>query len=313
MQSFFHQSKKICSYIFTVRFVTVVGVGALIVLAYISFASKYTSPTKVLTTWGEPVQISTGIEVNSVQFLPDGRLLFAADNAVHVVNADGTDTRTLFSYEGIRRANMNSEGNKIVFDNDFDIFTTNSNGSELMMIANDSDIFEFAISFTPDGKAITFVTIDDVNTIYGIWIMDIDGKNKKNLITKSNIAFRHPRQSPNGAKISYFTVGKDIKPAIWVMDRDGTNSSAITDPNVDGISRQASWSTSGKQFVYSSKKNEDFDIWTMNTDGSNKMQITSIPGDEAKPVWSPDGQSIVFVCSECHGAVGSDLYIISRK
>lgn len=269
--------------------------------------------TEAPLKWGEPIQITKDIEVNSVQFLPSGRLLVAGNSTVITINTDGTDMRTLFSYQGMRRANMSPNGEKVVFDNDFDIFIANSNGSGVMPVANDPNIFEFAISFTPDGNNITFVTIDDVGTTYGIWIMDSDGKNKKNLLTKSGIAFRHPRKSPDGAKISYFTVGKDTKPAIWVMDADGTNSSALTDPDVDGISRQASWSASGEQFVYSSKKNGDFDIWIMNTDGSNKTLITSIAGDEAKPVFSPDGQSIAFVCSDCFDTIGSDLYIISKQ
>ncbi len=291
----------------------VVRISALIVLTNIFLTSEQTSSAEDLPKWSEPKQITKGIEVNSVQFLATGELLLATNVGIVTVNLDGTPMRTLFKYKDIQRANMSPDGTKIVVDNDLDIFTANPDGSEFKPIANDPDIFEFAVSFTPDGKKINFVTIDDVNTVYGIWNMGPDGSNKKNLLSRSDIAFRHPRLSPAGTRISYFSVGKGKKPRIWVMEKDGQNSVALTNPDEDGISRQASWSSDGKKFAYASRKYGDFDIWTMNTDGSNKRRITSIPGDEAKPVWSRDGRSIVFVCSDCRGAVGSDLYIISRK
>ena len=294
-------------FLFTIIILLLVVIGVVLVFKY----GKLIKPTEGV--WGEPVQITKGIEVNSVQVLSDGKLIFAAEGGILMANADGTDMRTLFYYEGIRRANMSPDGNSIVFDNDFDIFTAGPDGSGLKSVADNPDIFEFAISFTPDGENITFVTIDDATTTYGIWIMDPDGSNKKNLLLSDDLAFRHPRQSPDGTKISYFSVGKGRQPIVWVMDRDGKNSAALTNPDSDGASRQASWSSDGKKFVYSSKKDGDFDIWTMNTDGTNKKRITSILGDEAKPVWSPDGNNIVFVCSDCEGRTGSDLFVISRK
>jgi len=287
--------------------IALVAVGAVLAFKY----GKLVKPIEGV--WGNSVQITKGIEVNSVQFLSDGKLLFSGNDGIFLANRDGTDMRTLFYYEGIRRANISPDGRSIIFDNDFDIFIAGPDGSGLKSIADDPDIFEFAISFTPDGENITFVTIDDATTTYGIWIMNPDGSNKINLLLSDGLAFRHPRQSPDSTKISYFSVGKGRQPIVWVMDRDGNNSVALTNPDSDGPSRQASWSSNGKKFVYSSKKDGDFDIWTMNTNGNNKKRVTSILGDEAKPVWSPDGNSIVFVCSDCEGRTGSDLYIVSKK
>jgi len=288
-------------------------IGAVVTLAITLFYPAYTLAVEHLPTWGDPLQITQGIEVNSVQFLSNGKLLFAAAEEIFMVNADGTDLATLFPYEDLQRANMSPDKRKIVVDNGLDIFIANPDGSALKPIADDPNIFEFAISFTPDGKKITFVTIDDVNKAYGIWIMDPDGSNKRKLLSSGELIFRHPRQSPDGTRISYFAVGKGKLPRIWVMEKGGKNNNPLTKSDMGEASRQASWSSDGKQFVYSSRKFGDFDLWMMDTDGSNKKQITSIRGDEAKPVWSPDGQSLAFVCSDCRGAVGSDLYIISRK
>ena len=284
-----------------------------ICIATVALLAGYLTPAQSQSQWGEPVQITKGLQIGSVQFLRNGKLLVAIKDGVAVINANSRGMKLLLRRNGVRRANMSADGNKIVFDNDLDISTANADGSAFQPVADDPDLFEFAISFTPDGKNITFVTIDDAKSIYGIWIMDPDGGNKQNLLTRTDLAFRHPRKSPNGSKISYFSVGKGTKPRIWVMDSDGKNSVALTAPDKDGVSRQASWSFDGLKFVYSSRKSGDFDIWVMNVDGSGKQRITSIPGDEGKPVWSPAGRSIVFVCSECRGRIGSDLYVISKK
>ena len=281
--------------------------------AIVALLATYAVPAQSQSQWGEPVKITSGLEIGSVQFLRNGKLLVAIKDGVAVINANGKGLKLLFRRDGIRRANMSADGNKIVFDNDLDISTANADGSAFQPVADDPILFEFAISFTPDGRNITFVTIDDAKGVYGIWIMDPDGSNKQNLLTRTDLAFRHPRKSPDGSKISCFSVGKGTKPRIWVMDSDGQNSVALTNPEADGISRQASWSFDGKQFAYSSRKSADFDIWVMNDDGRGKQRLTSIPGDEGKPVWSPDGRSIAFVCSECRGKIGSDLYLISKN
>ncbi len=270
-------------------------------------------PALAQTQWGEPVQITMGIEVSTVQFLQNGMLLIAAGDSVHLINPDGTGLHTLFEREGVRRANIGPDGQMVVLDDDLDIYVANRDGGGMTPIASDPDLFEFAISFTPDGKSITFVTIDDVRGVYGIWIMNRNGRNKRNLRSETQMAFRHPRQSPDGSRISYFSVGKGVRPQIWVMDSDGRDSTPLTNPDADGISRQASWSINGRKIVYSSRKLGDFDIWTMNADGSGKRRITRLPGDEAKPVWGPDGTSIAFICADCRSTVGSDLYIVSRK
>ena len=285
----------------------------LIVILYIFLAETTAPPSEIPVSWGEASQITQEMEVNSVQFLGNGQLLFVADDGVLIANADGSDMRTLFYYEGIRRANMSPDSSKIVFDNDLDIFVASPDGSNLQPVANDANLLEFAISFTPDGQAITFVTIDDLNSTYGIWIMDPEGSNKRKLLPSNQSIFRHPRQSPNGQRISYFTTGKNQPPRISVMNSDGSDSLALTDPAIDGPSRQASWSTDGSRFVYSSKKAGDFDLWIMDVNGDNKQKITSIQGDEAKPVFSPDGNTIAFVCSNCNGSESSDLYTITKK
>ena len=38
----------------------------------------------------------------------------------------------------------------------------------------------------------------------------------------------------------------------------------------------------------------NFDLFVINADGSGLVQLTSDPGGDGKPAWSPDGERIVF-------------------
>jgi dipeptidyl aminopeptidase/acylaminoacyl peptidase len=66
------------------------------------------------------------------------------------------------------------------------------------------------------------------------------------------------------------------------------------------------WSPDGKWLAFASKRSEpdpdatyDWNIWVVasdNTDkGAHPKQITTNPGEDREPAWSPDGQSIAYV------------------
>ncbi len=261
--------------------------------------------------WTKPTAITRGIKVSYVQFTPDGRLLFVGNDSVMLSNPDGTGSITLIKYPGVKRAIISPDMKKIVFDNGFDIFVANRDGSDVTSIANDPAILEGGSWFSPDGKRLVYFTIDDKNRVYGIWTMDPDGKNRINVASsKGAQIFRHPRWSPDGSRISFFTVSKGVM-SISVMNPDGSARVALTSSS-ESPSRQASWSPDSKRLVYS-RRSKSFNLWVMDARGANKMQLTDLSGNDAKPVWSSDGTKIAFLCSRCQRKGKSDLYLISRS
>ncbi len=261
--------------------------------------------------WTKPTAITRGIKVSYVQFTSDGRLLFVGNDSVMLCNPDGTGSITLIKYPGVKRAIISTDMKKIVFDNGFDIFVANSDGSDVTSIANDPGILEGGSWFSPDGERLVYFTIDDKNQVYGIWTMDPDGRDKVNITSsKGAQIFRHPRWSPDGTRISFFTVSKGVM-SISVMNPDGSERVDLTSSS-ESPSRQASWRPDSKWLVYS-RRSKNFNLWVMDAGGQHKMRITNLPGNEAKPVWSPDGKKIAFLCSGCQRKRKSDLYLISRS
>jgi Tol biopolymer transport system component len=53
-------------------------------------------------------------------------------------------------------------------------------------------------------------------------------------------------------------------------------------------------SPDGRRVVFTSLKDGDLDIYTMNVDGSDVRRLTTTPGYDGGPWWSPDGTKIAY-------------------
>lgn len=124
-----------------------------------------------------------------------------------------------------------------------------------------------------------------------IWIMDLDGSNKRKL-TRSRIDKRSPDLSSDGQKITY--VSNDGK--LWVMDANGGNEIHI--PLNIGAA-EPKWCFQDKSIVFTSYRGvnflDDSDIFILNSDGTNLKKIIRRPSLQFLPDLSEDAKELVFV------------------
>lgn len=146
-----------------------------------------------------------------------------------------------------------------------------------------------------------------------IYTMDIDGKNKKRIISDAC----NPVWSPNGEKILYRSAGINGSSQIFIANFDGSGQKQLTStysPRIwpgwppDG-NTEPTWTPDGKNIVYVSWEDEDPEIKIMNIDGTNKKKLTNTDTRDEHPTVTNDGKSIIFV-SKRNTEMDSEIFVM---
>ncbi len=199
---------------------------------------------------------------------------------VQLTNGEKGETSPQWSPDGTRIAFLADRGAADA-KNGNQIWLIRANGGEAeKLTAEDNAISEFR--WSPDGKRIAFITRDtpkdkaerekrkkdkfdaivvDTDYTYArLWTIELADKSKKRL-TDGAASAASPRWSPDSRSIAY------------VQSKIGTQESSFSGLIAD----------------------RNTDIYVVNADGGAARQLTSSPGPDADPMWSPDGSQIAYV------------------
>ena len=161
------------------------------------------------------------------------------------------------------------------------------------------DIRASELAWSPDCRHVAYV--HDLS----IWIADIDGSQRRRLVSEPNTSLQHPAWSPDGQQIAFSSRplhGTAPRSTIGVVNLDGTRKRQLTDATHSDDSPE--WSPDGSRiaFVRRFSTNAPGDgltpgqsIMSMDPDGRGQTQITEPGSWTRSPKWSPDGSRIAYV------------------
>lgn len=142
-------------------------------------------------------------------------------------------------------------------------------------------------SWSPDGTRLALSFGDERSS--DIYVASLDGKHTRKITDSKTINIR-PAWSPDGKTLAYVAApvpGEETPDAgIWVIDADGSNKRLITGMMISEVS----WSPDGKNLLLPAAAG----VYVCGAGGGNPVKISGIVERPMDPVFTPDGQRVMF-------------------
>ena len=218
---------------------------------------------------------------------------------------------------------VSPDGKTITFDLLGDIYTMPISGGTPTRIA-DGLAYEHQPRFSPDGKRIAFTS--DRGGGDNIWIMNVDGSDKRQLTKEDFRLLNQPSWSPDGRFIiakKHFTTQRSLGTGeVWLYHVSGGGGVPLVKRASEALQKELGEPiyapdgkglyytrnvTPGPIFQYAQDSNgELFDIERYDFDTGEVTTTVSGVGGSVRPTPSPDGKWIAFVRRE---RARSKLYV----
>ncbi len=141
--------------------------------------------------------------------------------------------------------------------------------------------------FSPDGKHIAFVSIDE-----RLWMADADGSHKTEIVQVDGSYCHQPAWSPDGQWIA-FASDRDGDVEIYKIRWDGSDLTRLTHSR--GFDCRPRWSRDGRWILFTSNRNGNHDLFLMHDDGFDVRALTHDRAMDDHGTFSSDGRSVAFV------------------
>ena len=207
---------------------------------------------------------------------------------------------------------VSPDGQTLVFDMLGDIYTMPVTGSKATNIASGL-AWEMQPRFSPDGKHIAFTS--DREGGDNIWIMDVDGENKKQVTKETFRLLNNPTWSPDGQFIAarkHFTTSRSLGVGeIWLYHTSGgsgvqlvkkpseEHQKELGEPMFSPDGKYVYYSqntTPGPIFEYAQDSNTElFQIKRYDMETGEIDTAAGGAGGAVRPTPSPDGKYLAYV------------------
>jgi Tol biopolymer transport system component len=221
----------------------------------------------------------------------NGKISFWSDRAfggraqIFVMNPNGTRQRRLTNLFSAKRGDFSSDGRRLVFDGraretlfDFDIFVMNADGTGLRQLTRGPER-DTQASWSPDGRLVSFVRVENESAAPSIWIVAADGSNAHRIAGGGSAVW-----ASNGKQLAVGGLG------LTLMNPDGKRARTI----LAGECEVAAWSRDGSRILFTRYRNGNPDVYLVRADGTRLRRLTRQPGEDYAADFSPDARKILF-------------------
>ena len=242
--------------------------------------------------------ISAGYNVTPA-WSPDGsQLLFASDRGsnfeIYLRTADGQEINlTQHPADDVHPA-WSSDGQQIIFSSDrsggyFQIYTMNSDGSNVQQVGVVPGNNAMSPRFSPDGQQIAYMRASVLAPLcewnWDVWVMDADGSNQQQITTALG-ADLYPEWSPDGSEIIYGSCRNFFYFNLYAFDTSSSTERQVTNwlfRNEWG----ATYSPDGQLIAFNSAPTGlTADIYIMAAAGGPAGNLTQHSADDWNPTWN---------------------------
>ncbi len=203
------------------------------------------------------------------------------------------------------------------------IYSMRKDGSDIRQLTHVPDTSVAGDpSVSPDGRTVAYVSNESGQ--FGVWLMDTNGRNQRQVLSSPNRDYLTPGWSPNGQRLvvaaCHVRSGgfEDFCDLVTVRD-DGSHARTIVhDHRYDYYGR---YSPGGKWIAFGSDRHGfEGAIWVVRASGGRPRRVTEPRLEAFIPSWSPDGHRLIFTdnCCQIHSNVytirpdGTDLTKLTR-
>jgi TolB protein len=163
-----------------------------------------------------------------------------------------------------------------------------------------------SVTWSPDSKEVIY------SMAGSLWRQKIDSKTAQQLTNGSGYDYQ-PDWSPDGKTVVYISYQKDAM-ELWLLDLAAGKTRQLT--NGGAVNVEPRWSPDGKQLVFvSTSYHKRFHVFRADVQGGKLENVVRLTGEtkstlpryyysaydmEISPVWTRDGQEILFISNKGH-------------
>jgi Periplasmic component of the Tol biopolymer transport system len=178
---------------------------------------------------------------------------------------------------------------------------------------NEPDQFAYYSIWDPDGRSIAYTWFN--KDVHELRIVGLDGGQPRVLVRNKELSWIQPMSwSSDGQFIlAQFRTLERVNQIVLVSVADGT--SRVVKSLDWRWPQRMSLSPDGRFIVYDfppTEKARQRDIYLLSADGSGERVLIDHPADDYAPVWTPDGQGVIFLSNRA-GSVGAWMADVSAE